>query len=265
MSEMAIFEDEEGVLALQRSLANLAFLADPTLMEQDPVAFARQQGLPAPDQRAFLHFRDRLLAYRGFIRSNLAEPVEDTFPVTIAHLKREGVWNRCFNLFLEARPVQSMFHRDIAPTFLGWLDSTGWGQDRWPFLVALAHCEILGELVVRHPGGDVPHGLRTVARPQDRLVLDPATQVVAYPFAVHLCTEDNPIPEPEAVHLLVYRDTQGWAAWRCLTPATAALLMEGQTRSIATALQTLGFPEPSGALGLLDELCAQGAIRGFMR
>jgi hypothetical protein len=265
MSELAIFEDEEGVLTLQRSLANLAFQADPTLMEHDPMAFAREQGLPLPDQRAFGRFRDRLLAYRGFIRSNLAEPVEDTFPVTIAHLKREGVWDRCFSLFLAARPVQSMFHRDIAPTFLGWLASTGWGQDRWPFLVALAHCEILAVLVARHPGGAVPHGLRLIARPEDRLVLDPATQVVSYPFAVHMCTAENPIPEAEPVHLLVYRDAQGWAAWRCLTPGTAALLMEGQTRSIATTVQALGFPEPSGAQDLLNELCAQGAIRGFMR
>jgi hypothetical protein len=264
MSDLATFDEEAGVLALQRSLVNLAFLPDATPMVQDPSGFAHAQGLPPADQLAFVRFQGRLLAYRDFVRSTLAEPIEDGFPVTMALLKREGAWDACLSRFLQGRLVQTMFHRDVAPTFLGWLAETSWGQDRWPYLVAMAHCELLPVLVTRHPGGPVPPGLHALAGPEDRLVLDPASQVVSYPYAVHLCTEGDPVPELETVHLLVYRDAQGWAVWRALTPATAALLVEGQTGSIATVAQALGFPEPSGALGLLNDLCAQGAIRGFM-
>lgn len=122
--------EEATVLALQRSLAHLAFTDDPSLMERDPAAFAAGQGLAPADQRAYQSCQERLLAYRSFVRNNLAEPVEDSFPITVALLEGAQAWADCLDRFLASRSVVSPYYRDIAPTFLGWLASTGWGQDR---------------------------------------------------------------------------------------------------------------------------------------
>ena len=257
-------EGAAGVLALQRSLAHLAFAADADGMERDPVAFARSQGLPPQDQAAFLKFKDRLLVYRDFIRNNLAEPLEEAFPISIRLLENAGAWAACFDGFLEVRAVQSVYYRDVAPTFLGWLASTAWGQDRWPYLLQLAHCEILQILVVHHPGGAAPAGLARKARPEDRLVLNPTAQVVHYDYAVHLASLDHPEPAPGSVNLLVFQDPEGKVFWKELTPATAALLQGAQTRPISETARALGVLDPGEALGLLEELCGQGAIAGFI-
>ena len=253
---------EPEVLALQRSLASLAFASDAHLMEKDPTAFAKAQGLPPKDQQAFRRFRDRLLAYRRFIRDSLAEPIEEAFPITVTLLEGAGEWEACLGAFLATRSVQSNFYRDVAPTFLGWLSATGWGQQRWHFLLELAHCEALQLLVEHHPGGPIPDGLHPLAQDQDCLVLDPTAQVVTYAFGVHLATMDQPVPGPGPVHLLVHRK-QERVCWKELTPATAALLVHGQARPLLEVFQALGLPKPSGALGLLDEFCAQGILLGF--
>ena len=74
--------------------------------------------------------------------------------------------------FLDARVVRSSHYRDIAPAFLGWLAATGWGQDRWPFLLELAHAEILEVLVARFPDSDPPEGLHADPAAEDAVVLD---------------------------------------------------------------------------------------------
>lgn len=254
---------EDPVLALQRTLMDAALMPDPGPLERDPGGFAAAHGLPRGDQAAFVRFKERLLVYRNLVRSGLAEPVETTCYVTRALLEQAGLWEDCLAAFLASRGVQSAFYRDLSATFLGWLAATGWGQDRWPFLLPLAHFELLMTLVARHPGGERPAGLHPAPRLGDRLVLEPPTQMVSYPCQVHLCTEQEPVPAPGPVHLLAYRDRHGMAQWLELTPATAALLLGAQREGIGQTALELGLADLSEAVELLADLRTRGALAGF--
>jgi len=254
---------EESVLALQRSLVEAALMPDPGPLERDPAGFAAGRGLPPGDQAAFVRFKDRLLVYRQLIRGDLVEPVEATCCVTRALLEQAGLWEDCLAAFLESRGARSLFYRDMSATFLGWLAATGWGQDRWPFLLQLAHCELLSALVARHPGGDPAPGLRPRPRLGDRLVLDAPTQVVTYQYQVHLVSREAPIPAPGTAHLMAYRNAEGLARWLELTPATAALVLNAQRTGIGQAALELGLEDLSEAVELLADFQARGAIRGF--
>jgi len=65
------------------------------------------------------------------------------------------------------------------------------------------------------------------------------------------------------VHLLAYRDAEGYPQWMELTPATAALLLGAQAASIGQAAMDLGLADLSEALELLARFQANGAIAGF--
>jgi hypothetical protein len=255
--------DDASVLALQRSLAAAALGPDPRPLARDPAGFARDQGLPPGDQAAFVRFRDRLLVYRRLVRGDLVEPVTNLCPATRALLAGEGAWEDCLDGFLAARNVQSPFYRDVAAAFVAWLAETGWGRERWPYLLPLAHFELLHALVARHPDGPGQPGLHLLPRLGDRLVMAPPTQLVTYPWQVHRSTETRPVPEPGEVHLLAYRDGAGFCRWLELTPATAALLLAGQRTPIGQAAVDLGLEDLSEAVELLGDLQARGALLGF--
>jgi len=232
-------------LGLQRSLAALVLDPEP------------------PGEEAFDGTREGLLAYRELARLSLVDPLETTFPVTRALLEEEGAWEGCVDAFLEARCVPSQHYRDIAPAFLGWLARTGWGLDLWPFLLELAHFEILEDLVYRFEDGPASSGLTPAPDLRSSLVLDPATQVVSYTHAVHRVTEEDPRPEPGATHLLAYRDAEGRFQVMDLTPATAVLLVQAATRPLGEVLAALGVQDPASTLALLEDLRKAGAIAGF--
>ena len=255
---------EPSVLALQRALVEAALMPDPGPMERDPAGFAAARGLPPGDQAAFQHFKDRLLAYRRFVRGDLVEPVESICIVTRALLEGAGRWEDCLAGFLASRGVRSAFYRDVSATFLGWLSATGWGLDRWPFLLQLVHYELLNALVAHHPGGDAPAGLHPRPGLGDRLVLDAPTQVVSYTHQVHLATVEAPVPLPGDCHLLAYRDAAGEPRWMDLTPATATLIVLARRASIGQAALDLGLADLTEVMGLLAGLQARGAIRGFV-
>jgi hypothetical protein len=254
---------EDAVLALQRTLMDAALMPDPAPLERDPGGFAAQRGLPRGDQEAFVRFKDRLLVYRNMVRGDLVEPLESICYVTRALMEQAGLWEECQAAFLASRGVQSAFYRDLSATFLGWLAATGWGQDRWPFLLQLVHFEVLTALVSRHPGSMIPPGLRPAPRLGDRLVLAAPTQVVTYQHRVHLSTVAAPAPAPGTVHLLAYRDREGYPQWMELTPATAALLLGAQAANIGQAAMDLGLTDLTEAMELLAQFQAKGAIAGF--
>lgn len=234
---------ECATLRLQRSLASLALDAEP----------------PAAD--AFGGFGEDLLVYRELVRMGLVDPVETTFPITMALLEEDGAWSACIDAFLDSRCVRSRHHRDIAPAFLGWLADTGWGRDRWPFILELAHFEILETLVYRFEDLPAPPDLAPVPRLTSRVVLDAATQVVAYGHAVHKSTEEAPRPAPGPAHLLAHRDPEGRFQVMELTPATAALLRD--PRPLGEALAAMGVQDPATTFSLLASLRKAGAIAGF--
>jgi hypothetical protein len=208
-------------------------------------------------------FHDRLLAYRELARLGLQEPIEDMFPVTLALLAGEGEWQACLDAFLQARGVETPYYRYIAPAFLGWLVASEWGSDRWPFLTELAHFELLEVLVAHHPEPSVPMDVHTVPSPGDLLVLEPAAQVVAYAHAVHLASEEAPIPPCRPTFLLAYRDPQEVTQVLELTEGAAALLTRAQREPLGKVASDMGFSGLVPLEGLLADLQGRGALVGF--
>ena len=254
---------EAPTLTLQRALAALVLDPEGEAFEDDPAGFARSHGLPEVDAQSFRQFSGGLAAYRELARLSLMDPIETMFPITKALLEREDAWEPCVEAFLQARCVASQHYRDIAPTFLGWLAETGWGQITWPFLLELAHAELMEVLVARFPEAERPPGLHPDPGPEDRLVLDPATQVVSYRHAVHQVSEAEPIPEARPTHLLAYRDGEGRPQLMDLTSPAAALLVRAQTASLGEAATALGLTDLAATLSLLKDLRDRGAIAGF--
>lgn len=250
---------ESRTFRLQRALASLILDEEPG----DAGVPAERLGLPAADQRAFRDQPEAMDLYRELARLSLIEPLETTFPVLKALLEGAGAWESCVQAFLSARVVRSTHYRDIAPSFLGWLADTGWGQERWPFLLELAHAELLEVLVARFPEADPRSGLHDEPGSGDVLWFDPATQVVTYTHAVHRATEAAPVPEARPTHLLAYRAGEGEARVMELTAATAALLVQANHRPIGECASALGFADPAPALTLLRDLRREGAIAGF--
>ncbi len=255
---------ESRTLSLQRAMASLVLDGDEAVLEADPGRAARRQGLTVADQHSFRAQGPAMLTYRELARMSLLEPLETTFPVLKALLDAEELWDGCVQAFLDARLVRSTHYRDIAPTFLGWLATTGWGQDRWPFLLELAHAEILEVLVARHPDAELPEHLQVEPSPGDLIVWAPATQVVSYAHAVHRVSEAAPVPEARPTQLLAFRAAEGEARLLELTPATAALLVQARTCSIAAAAASLNLTDLDPLMSLLRELQQDGAIAGFL-
>ena len=254
---------ETRTLHLQRAMASLVLDGDEAALEADPGRAARRHGLSGADQRAFREQGEALLTYRELARMSLIEPLETMFPVMKALLESAERWDGCVQAFLEARLLRSGHYRDIAPTFLGWLASSGWGQDRWPFLLELAHAEILEVLVGRFPEADPLEGLHAGPSPEDLIVLEAATQLVSYSHAVHHATEAAPIPEARPTHLIAFRNGEGEARLMELTPATAALLVQARTLPLGMAAAALNIPDLTPVLDLLKDLHRDGAIAGF--
>ena len=239
-----------ATLALQRALAELILAPEP-----EPT------GLPQAHRQALARHREGLAVYRDLARQSLSDPLEACFPVAMALLEGADAWEPLVSGFLAARCVPSGHYRDIAPAFLGWVADTGRGLDRWPFLLELLHFELLDQLVERWPDEAAPN-LRVTPGPGDRVVLDPATRVVAYAHAVHLATVEAPAPAAGPVHLLAFRNAEGAFQLRELTAATAALLVAAQAAPLAEAAAGLGL-EAGPAATLLEQLCADGALSGF--
>ncbi len=254
---------EPRTLRLQRAMASLVLDGDEATLEADPGRAARRHGLSATDQSVFREQSPGMMTYRELARMSLIEPLETMFPVLKALLETADVWDGCVQAFLDARLLRSGHYRDIAPTFLSWLASSGWGQDRWPFLLELAHAEILEVLVARFPDSDPPEGLHADPSPGDMVVLEAATQIVSYSHGVHRATEAAPVPEASPTHLIAFRDGEGEARLMELTPAAAALLMQGRTLALGKAAAALNISDLTPVLDLLKDLHRDGAIAGF--
>lgn len=254
---------ETRTLRLQRAMASFVLDEDEPALVADAGRVARRQGLSAADQQAFRAQAEAFLTYRELARMSLVEPLESMFPVLKSLLEEAGAWDACVQTFLDARVVRSSHYRDIAPAFLGWLADTAWGQDRWPFLLELAHAEILEVLVARFPEAEPLRGLHAEPQPADLLVLDPATRIVSYSHAVHRVSEASPHPEVRPAHLIAFRPADGEARLLELTPATAAFLVRAQETPLDEAAASLGIEDLASLSSLLRDLRRDGAIAGF--
>ncbi|HJV22451.1 MAG TPA: putative DNA-binding domain-containing protein [Holophagaceae bacterium] len=248
---------------LQRSLFDLVLAPDPGPFLADPVAWGKARGLGAPDRSALAARAPRLAVYRELVQFALTDPVADCYPITRSLLASEGVWETCLGAFLERRAIQSPYYRDVAPTFLAWLLDSGWGAERWPFLVPLAHWEHLELELLRHPDGPPPEGLAPEPSLPGTTTPDVTLRNLTYLWHVEEATEADPRPPEGPAHLLAWRDREG--AFRSLElSATASALL---TRWLAgdplgPAAQAVGA-DPREALGLARDLYAKGALAGF--
>lgn len=253
------------VTRLQGLATDLLLSEDTGDFQKDPVAYAVTRGLSAQDGHALSARRDRWLLYRDLVRTALEEPLLDTFPIAQALLTREGVWDEAVAAFLHSRTVSSPYYRDVAPAFVAWLAESRWGQDRWPFLLQLAHYEVLEVDVLRHPDTPPPLGLLPEPALDRVAVLDPAARNVAYGFAVQTATIEAPDPAPACAWLLCHRDRDGAFRVLELSPHVSALLARSQEgQALGAAAADLGL-DPLEAFDLLRDFRERGALLGFRR
>ena len=248
---------------LQGLVTDLVLAPEADGFREDPAAFSAEHGLGPDDQAALALRGGRWLLYRDLVRTALEDPLLDAFPVTHALLVREEAWTWAVDAFLASRTVSSPYYRDVAPAFVAWLADSRWGQDRWPFLLQLAHYEELELDVVRHPDGPPPPGLLREPAADRVAVLDPAARNLAYGFAVQAATVEAPEPPSACAWLLCHRDRDGAFRVLELTAHVSALLARSQEgQALGPAAAELGV-EPAAAFDLLRDFRDRGAILGF--
>ena len=248
---------------LQRTITDLVLEDDASAFHQRPAAFARDRGLGPRHQQALAARRDRWLVYRELVRTALADPLSDTFPITQALLEEAGAWTTAVDAFLASRTVSSPYYREVAPAFVAWLADSHWGLNRWPFLLQLAHYEALELDVLRHPDEPPPPGLLQEPAMDRVAVLDGAARHVAYTHAVQEATVTAPVPRPASTRLLCHRDATGDFHVLELTAHASALLVRNQEGlALGAAAVELGV-DPGEAFALLRDFRDRGAILGF--
>ena len=251
----------ERLERLQGALADIALEADPSAFREDPIAFAAARGLEPGDARAFQRWQRRLLTYRALVRFALSDAIPDCFPITQALLGEE--WEPCVDAFLEARTIQSPYYRHIHPHFVEWLAATGWGADRFPFLLSLAHFEYLELEVLRAPEDEDPVGLAQAPAPDRRVRFSASARNLAYPWRVQEATEAEPVPPEGLALLFCHRLPEGRYHQQELDGPQSALLtrlLEGTPIGEAAEAVDLSF---GAAAAFLEELQAEGAVLGY--
>lgn len=251
----------ERVERLQAALADLALEADASAFRQDPIAFAAARGLEPGDARALQRWQQRLLTYRALVRFALRDPLPDCFPITKALL--DEAWEPCVDAFLDARAIQSPYYRHIHPHFVEWLAATGWGQDRWPCLLSLAHFEYLELEVLRAPEDDPQPELALVPAPERRVRFSASARNLAYPWRVQEATEADPLPAEGTALLFCHRLPDGRYQQRELGGVSSAfltrLLEDAPLGEAADAVEL----DREEAAAFLEELRAEGAVLGY--
>lgn len=249
---------------LQRCMADLILDAEGgRSFAEDPMAFGEDHGIAKADQAALEKFKSRLLLYRDLARNALEDPLPDCFPITHGLLEEAELWDDCVDAFLASRTIQSAYYRDVNPAFVAWLAESAWGQERWPFLLQLAHFEYIEVEILRWPDEPSATDLRPGPDAESRVVFDGATRNLAYAFRVHEATQDDPEPSAGETFLLGYRDAEGDFAYSELSAHASAFLarcLEGESVGAAASALNLELEE---VLDLLTRFKENGALLGF--
>lgn len=249
---------------LQRCITDLILDAEGARsFGEDPRAFGASRGLEKKDQLALEAYKSQLLIYRGLARTALEDPLPDCFPITHALLEEADLWGDCLDAFLSSRSIQSPYYRDVNPAFVEWLATSGWGQERWPFLLQLAHFEYIEVEILRWPDDPPPKGLKDIPAADSRVVFAGATRNLAYSYQVHKATKEDMEPEAGEAFLLGYRDWEGDFFYSELSAHASAFLarcLEGESVGMAAAALGLDVDE---VLDLLIRFMGKGAVLGF--
>ena len=253
----------DRVEKLQAALADIALDADPAAFQTDPIAFAAARGLEPGDARAFQRWQRRLLTYRALVRFALSDPIPDCFPISKILLDRDGQWDDCVAAFLDARRIQSPYYRHIHPHFVEWLADSGWGAERFPWLLSLAHFEFMELDVLRAPEDAADPDLAQAPAPERRVRFSASARNLAYPWRVHEATEEAPDPAEGLALIFCHRRADGRYRQQELDGPRSALLtrlMDQEPLGPAAEAVGLGFGE---AAAFLEELQAEGAVLGY--
>ena len=229
----------------------------------DPKAFGAARSLGKADRDALVTFQSRLLTYRGLARNALEDPLPDCFPIIHALLKAAELWDDCMDAFLASRTIQSSYYRDVNPAFVTWLANSAWGQDRWPFVLQLAHFEYIEVEIMHWLDEPLSNDLKVMPTADSQVVLDGATRNLAYSYRVHEATKEDPEAQGGETFLMGYRDAQGDFNYSELSAHASAFLarcMEGESIGVAASALNLELDE---VLDLLIGFREKGALRGF--
>jgi hypothetical protein len=254
----------ERLRALQQTMTDLLLDAGGAAeFGRAPEAFAAARNLGLEDQAALARYRQRLLVYRDLVQGGLEDPLPDCFPFTHRILEEAGAWEDCVRAFIASRSLRSPYYRAINPTFVSWLADSAWGQDRWPFLLQLAHFEYIEVEVLRWPEEAPPGDLGGEPGPDRHVVFDGAARNLAYQWRVHESGEEDPRPGPGEALLFCYRDRNLGFESLEVDPHTSAFLarcLEGEVLGEAAAGVGMDLAE---AQHLLRRLQEDGAVLGF--
>lgn len=249
---------------LQRCMADLILDADGAESFADgPAAFGASRSLNKADQDALEAHKSHLLLYRNLARNALEDPLPDCFPITHGLLKAGDLWDACVDAFLASRTIQSAYYRDVNPAFVAWLADSAWGQERWPFLLQLAHFEYIEVEILRWPDEPFRKELKAIPAADSRVVFDGATRNLAYTYRVHEATREDPEPAAGETFLLGFRDAQGDFNYSELSAHASAFLarcLDGEAIGAAAAALELELKE---VLDLLIGFKEKGALAGF--
>lgn len=249
---------------LHRTFLDLIFDAGgESAFSRDPRAFCADRGLAERDQEAMAHFQRRLRVYKGLVKASVLDPIPDCFPILKTLLEKAEAWSTCLDAFFASRSVQSLYYRDVNPAFLAWLADTAWAQDRWPFLLQLAHWEYMELEVLIGPESRPESGLRQVPGTEDRALFDGAFRNLAYGYRVHEADEEAPEPATGATFLLCLRNPEGRFETQEVDGRTSAFLARAQDAApLEPAARAVGLSWEEALARLLD-LQARGGILGF--
>lgn len=249
---------------LHRTFLDLIFDAEgESSFHLDPRAFGADRGLDASDQEALAKFQRRLRVYKGLVKGSILDPIPDCFPILKALLEAADAWQDCLDAFFASRSVQSLYYRDVNPTFVAWLAESAWGQERWPFLLQLAHFEYVELEVLISPDTVPVPGLKATPDPEDRAVFDGAFRNLAYGYRVLEADEEDPEPAEAPAFVVCLRNREGRFETREVDNRISAFLAQAlQQAPLGAATRALGLPWDE-AVALLVDLRDRGGILGF--
>lgn len=215
----------------------------------------------------------RTAVYGELLFNNLNGFLDTCFPVCRAVLG-EFRWRRLHRAFFRDWRSPTPWFREIPREFVRYLQASLCRQPLPGWFVELAHYE-WAELAVdvmeaplppHDPAGDLADG---------RPVLNPALLNLRYTWPVHRIGTDYRPRQPQATHLLVFRDAALHVQFIEINPVTArllTLLADGRLSGQAACLQIaeeLQHPAPEAlcrhGLATLAELRLQGALLGTSR
>jgi hypothetical protein len=165
--------------------------------------------------------------YRRMVRRRLSDTIHHAFP-RLEALLGESAMAALEDGFFDARPLKSVFIREVPGEFLAWFQraAVGGPTAQPAHAVELARFEWT-ELVVAYEKDD-PEGALAPLSMDARAVLTVAHRRLSLDHAVHLFDADEPRePVGRPTHLLVYREPETYDV-RVLetSPVTNALLGE---------------------------------------